>query len=64
MYVFLFSVMPVSQAVLDDLNIPQQFRDFCVDKYVQLYKCGQRNFPVPFQCDHEYHAYHNCKADE
>lgn len=45
-------------------KVPPQFRDYCVDQYLDLQRCHKATFPHVQRCTTELHKYHKCEYDD
>jgi len=44
--------------------VPLQFRDYCVDYYINWIKCKKDYFPGAYMCSEDYHKWNDCLYEE
>lgn len=56
--------MKISEDELKAAKIPLKNRDYCAHLLMAFRVCRKDNFPFVVNCEHEKHAYLNCKYDD
>ena len=59
-----FEEMQATLKEMDDAKVPQHRRDYCAHVYIPLMKCRKENYYLPWRCQHERHAWHECEYEE
>ncbi|EDV22515.1 expressed hypothetical protein, partial [Trichoplax adhaerens] len=55
--------MQVTAQEMEDAKVPLHRRDFCAHVYIPLMKCRKENYYLPWRCQHERHAWHECEYE-
>jgi len=45
-------------------RVPLQFRDYCVDHYINWVQCKKNYFPTTWKCQEDYHHWNACIYEE
>ncbi|KAJ7119954.1 NADH-ubiquinone oxidoreductase B18 subunit-domain-containing protein [Mycena crocata] len=53
-----------SQEELKAHNVPLQWRDGCSALVIPLNICRRKTLYMPWECDHERHAYEKCQYED
>ncbi|KAJ7445225.1 B18 subunit of NADH:ubiquinone oxidoreductase [Mycena galericulata] len=53
-----------SQEELKAHRVPVQWRDGCSALVIPLNICRKKSLYMPWECDHERHAYEKCQYDD
>ncbi|KAJ7302237.1 B18 subunit of NADH:ubiquinone oxidoreductase [Mycena albidolilacea] len=53
-----------SQEELKTHRVPIQWRDGCSALLIPLNVCRRKTLYMPWECDHERHAYEKCQYDD
>ncbi|KAF7360795.1 NADH dehydrogenase [ubiquinone] 1 beta subcomplex subunit 7 [Mycena venus] len=53
-----------SQSELKAHRVPVQWRDGCSALIIPLNVCRRKSLYMPWECDHERHAYEKCQYDD
>ncbi|KAF7328829.1 NADH dehydrogenase [ubiquinone] 1 beta subcomplex subunit 7 [Mycena venus] len=53
-----------SQEELKAQRVPVQWRDGCSALVIPLNVCRRKSLYMPWECDHERHAYEKCQYDD
>ncbi|KAF8198346.1 NADH-ubiquinone oxidoreductase B18 subunit-domain-containing protein [Mycena galopus ATCC 62051] len=53
-----------SQEELKTQRVPLQWRDGCSALLIPLNVCRRKTLYMPWECDHERHAYEKCQYDD
>ncbi|KAJ6586412.1 NADH-ubiquinone oxidoreductase B18 subunit-domain-containing protein [Mycena vulgaris] len=53
-----------SQEELKAYRVPVQWRDGCSALLIPLNLCRRETLYMPWECDHERHAYEKCQYDD
>ncbi|KAF7318755.1 NADH dehydrogenase [ubiquinone] 1 beta subcomplex subunit 7 [Mycena chlorophos] len=53
-----------SQEELKAHRVPLQWRDSCSALVIPLNVCRKKTLYMPWECDHERHAYEKCQYDD
>mmetsp|Transcript_18079 Transcript_18079/g.29318 ORF Transcript_18079/g.29318 Transcript_18079/m.29318 type:complete len:81 (-) Transcript_18079:2209-2451(-) len=53
--------MIATQKEMEDAKIDLAFRDHCAHMLIPLNKCRRATYYMPWQCNHERHAYEKCQ---
>ncbi|EKM77299.1 NdufB7, NADH dehydrogenase beta subcomplex, 18kDa subunit [Agaricus bisporus var. burnettii JB137-S8] len=53
-----------SQAELKANKVPLAWRDGCSALLLPLNVCRKQNFYLPWECEHERHAYERCQYED
>ncbi|KAF7325636.1 NADH dehydrogenase [ubiquinone] 1 beta subcomplex subunit 7 [Mycena kentingensis (nom. inval.)] len=53
-----------SQEALKASRVPLQWRDGCSAMLIPLNACRRKTLYMPWECDHERHAYEKCQYDD
>jgi len=47
-------------AEMRNARVPLEYRDYCVDHYINWVKCKKDFFPTTWKCAEDYHHWNNC----
>ncbi len=53
-----------TDAEMNALKIPHEYRDYCAHLLIPLYKCRDDNFPFFSSCKPQEHEYMHCQYEE
>ncbi|XP_049824084.1 NADH dehydrogenase [ubiquinone] 1 beta subcomplex subunit 7 [Aethina tumida] len=57
-------VMIATEEQMRSAKIPLEARDYCAHLLIKFQACRKDNWPWAVNCEHEKHAYLNCKYDD
>uniref|UniRef100_A0A131X960 NADH dehydrogenase [ubiquinone] 1 beta subcomplex subunit 7 n=1 Tax=Hyalomma excavatum TaxID=257692 RepID=A0A131X960_9ACAR len=56
--------MVATEVEMDSANLPQENRDYCAHKLIELRACMAHKFPFVTACGHEKHEYAGCMYED
>ncbi|KAF2670557.1 hypothetical protein BT63DRAFT_478692 [Microthyrium microscopicum] len=55
---------PATREEMTAARLPLAYRDSCAHLLIPLNKCRQKEWYLPWKCDHERHSYEGCQYAE